>query len=73
MSFKDTKVFKNLKKITYRIYNRIISTPFFQKMEVEPVTEDDFLLTVLPFGHIKGRIPNPPPRKNLAEITRELI
>ena len=43
MSFKDTKVFKNLKKITYRIYNRIISTPFFQKMEVEPVTEDDFL------------------------------
>ena len=43
MSFKDTKVFKNLKKITYRIYNRIISTPLFQKMEVEPVTEDDFL------------------------------
>ena len=37
------------------------------------LTEDDFLLTVLPFGHIKGRIPNPPPRKNLAEITRELI
>ncbi|MHA1285369.1 MAG: nitroreductase family protein [Promethearchaeota archaeon] len=37
------------------------------------LTEDDFLLTVLPFGYIKGRIPNPPPRKNLAEITRELI
>jgi len=43
LSFKDTKIFKSFKKTAHGIYNRIISTPLFQKMEVEPVTESDFL------------------------------
>ncbi len=43
MSFKDTKIFKSFKKTAHGIYNRIISTPLFQKMEMEPVTESDFL------------------------------
>lgn len=31
--------------------------------------EDDFLLTILPFGHIKGNVPKPTLRKKLDDIT----
>jgi nitroreductase len=34
--------------------------------------KDDFLLTVLPLGYIKGAIPKPTLRKNLDQITREI-
>lgn len=30
----------------------------------------DFLLTVLPMGYIRGEIPRPPPRKDMAKIKR---
>ena len=36
------------------------------------ISKDDFLLTVLPLGYIKGAIPKPTLRKNLDQITREL-
>lgn len=34
--------------------------------------KDDFLLTVLPFGYLKGAIPKPSLRKDLSEITEEI-
>ena len=34
--------------------------------------KDDFLLTVLPLGYIKGAIPKPTLRKSLDQITREI-
>jgi nitroreductase len=34
--------------------------------------KDDFLLTILATGYIKGKIPKPNPRKSLEEITRVL-
>jgi len=34
--------------------------------------KDDFLLTLLPLGYIKGNIPKPTLRKNLDEITKEI-
>lgn len=34
--------------------------------------ENDFVLTILPIGYIKGKIPNPPPRKELGQISREI-
>ena len=34
--------------------------------------ENDFILTILPIGYIKDGIPNPPPRKELSQITREI-
>ena len=36
------------------------------------ISKDDFLLTVLPLGYIKGAVPKPTLRKNLDQITREL-
>jgi len=34
--------------------------------------EDDYLLTVLPMGYIKGNVPQPTLRKSLNQITREV-
>jgi nitroreductase len=34
--------------------------------------EDDFLLTILPMGYIKGNIPQPVLRKSLNQISREI-
>ncbi len=34
--------------------------------------KDDSLLTVLPLGYIKGKIPEPTPRKDLNKIKREI-
>jgi nitroreductase len=36
------------------------------------LNEDDYLLTILPFGYIKGAIPKPTLRKSMEEIKREL-
>ena len=36
------------------------------------ISKDDFLLTVLPLGYIKGAVPKPTLRKKLDQITREL-
>lgn len=38
--------------------------------EILELGENDFLLTILPMGYIKGNIPNPPPRKDLSQISR---
>lgn len=40
--------------------------------ELLGLTKDDFLLTVLPLGYIKGNIPRPTLRKDLSQITREM-
>ena len=34
------------------------------------LTENDHLLTVLPFGYIKGSVPDPKPRKPLNKIVK---
>ncbi|MBD3194287.1 MAG: hypothetical protein GF317_04475 [Candidatus Lokiarchaeota archaeon] len=34
--------------------------------------KDDFLLTILPFGYLRKDIPNPPPRKELEDITKKI-
>ena len=34
--------------------------------------EDDYLLTILPFGYIKGSIPKPTLRKSMEEIKKEI-
>ena len=39
--------------------------------EILGLSKDDFLLTVLPIGYIKGEIPKPTRRKSLDKITRE--
>ncbi len=36
------------------------------------LSEEDYLLTVLPMGYIKGEVPKPTLRKNLDEITGEI-
>ncbi len=36
------------------------------------IAKEDYLLTILPFGYIKGNIPKPTLRKSLEQITREL-
>ena len=36
------------------------------------LNEDDYLLTILPLGYIKGSIPNPSMRKSMEEIKREI-
>jgi nitroreductase len=36
------------------------------------IAKNDYLLTILPFGYIKGNIPEPKPRKTLKRITREI-
>ncbi len=36
------------------------------------LSKDDFLLTILPMGYIKGNVPNPTLRKELKEIKSEL-
>lgn len=33
------------------------------------IKKDNFLLTILPFGYLREDIPEPPPRKDLKEIT----
>ncbi len=40
--------------------------------EILGVEKDDFLLTVLPLGYIKGEIPNPTSRKDLKKIKKEI-
>lgn len=37
--------------------------------EIIGIKNDDFLLTILPFGYLRKQIPNPPPRKDLDQIT----
>ncbi|MBD3255544.1 MAG: hypothetical protein GF383_10645 [Candidatus Lokiarchaeota archaeon] len=37
--------------------------------ELLGLTEDDFLLTILPLGYIKGNVPKPTLRKDLDDIT----
>jgi nitroreductase len=36
------------------------------------ISKEDYLLTVLPFGYIKGKVPKPTLRKSLEEIIREI-
>ena len=36
------------------------------------IAKQDFLLTILPFGYIKGNIPNPTLRKSLEQIKKEI-
>jgi len=36
------------------------------------IATEDYLLTILPFGYIKGNIPNPTLRKSLNQITSEI-
>ncbi|MFX1501283.1 MAG: nitroreductase family protein, partial [Promethearchaeota archaeon] len=40
--------------------------------EIIGLGENDYLLTILPFGYIEGKIPNPTLRKDLKEITRNI-
>jgi nitroreductase len=40
--------------------------------ELLDLTEDDYLLTVLPMGYIKGNIPKPSLRASLDQITKEI-
>ena len=40
--------------------------------EILKLNEDDYVLTILPFGYIKGSIPNPSMRKSMAEIKKEI-
>jgi nitroreductase len=40
--------------------------------ELLGLSKEDFLLTILPFGYIKGNIPNPTPRKELNKIVKEI-
>jgi nitroreductase len=40
--------------------------------EILGLNENDYLLTVLPMGYIKGNIPQPTQRKNLNQISREM-
>ena len=43
-----------------------------QAKKILKLNEDDYLLTILPFGYIKGSIPNPSMRKSMEEIKREI-
>jgi nitroreductase len=36
--------------------------------EIIGIKKDDFLLTILPFGYLREKIPNPPPRKDFDQI-----
>ena len=38
--------------------------------EILELGDNDFLLTILPMGYVKGDIPNPPPRKELSQVSR---
>jgi len=40
--------------------------------EILKLNEDDYLLTILPFGYVKGAIPKPTLRKSLEEIKKEM-
>jgi nitroreductase len=40
--------------------------------DILKLNEDDYLLTILPFGYIKGSIPKPSLRKSMAEIKKEI-
>ena len=39
--------------------------------EILGLNQDDYLLTILPFGYIKGTIPKPTLRKSMEEIKKE--
>ncbi len=41
--------------------------------EVLGLREDDFILTIIPIGYVKGKIPKPPLRKELDQISREIV
>jgi len=40
--------------------------------EILELNEGDYVLTILPFGYIKGKIPNPTPRRSLNEVVKEI-
>ena len=40
--------------------------------EILKLNEGDYVLTILPFGYIKGKIPNPTPRRSLNEVVKEI-
>jgi len=40
--------------------------------EILNLGDNDFVLTILPIGYIKGKMPNAPPRKELGQIAREI-
>jgi nitroreductase len=40
--------------------------------EILGIKKDNFLLTILPFGYVRGDIPKPPNRKGLNDITKEI-
>jgi nitroreductase len=40
--------------------------------EIIGINKHDFLLTILPFGYLTKKVPNPPPKKDLDEI-KEVI
>ncbi|GAI63869.1 unnamed protein product, partial [marine sediment metagenome] len=40
--------------------------------ELLSLGKDDFLLTILPFGYIKGNIPKPTLRKPIEQIKKEI-
>ena len=40
--------------------------------EILGLNENDYLLTILPFGYIKGAIPKPTLRKSMEEIKKEI-
>jgi len=40
--------------------------------EILKLKEDDYLLTILPFGYVKGAIPKPTLRKSMEEIKKEM-
>jgi len=43
-----------------------------QAKKILKLNEDEYLLTILPFGYIKGSIPNPSMRKSMEEIKKEI-
>ncbi|MHA1670761.1 MAG: nitroreductase family protein [Promethearchaeota archaeon] len=40
--------------------------------EILELDETDYVATILPFGYLKGKIPNPVPRKRKADIVKEI-
>jgi len=40
--------------------------------EMLDLDENDYLLTILPMGYIKGNVPDPTPRKDLSQISRKV-
>lgn len=40
--------------------------------QILELKDDDYVLTILPFGYIEGKIPAPTPRRSLNEIVKEI-